>query len=82
MGKHEPFSKGIAPDAWAKARRSDRTGLLQLLGQDEPVEAVASIGVVYGARAQPAGDRIAGGRVDRSRLPGMLVNMVEPALDF
>ena len=71
-GKHEPLGKGLLPDAWAEARRPDSAALLHLQGVSKPIEAVASVGVVDGVRAESTCGQATGDRVGRSRTPAML----------
>ena len=82
QGEHEPFSKGLVPDARTEARRPDRAAFLQLQGEGESVTAAAGVGVVNVARAQPAGDRATGGRVDRNRTSIGLEWWINPASVF
>ena len=71
-GEHESFGEGLLPDARAEARRPDSVALLHLQGASELIEAVASVGVVDGARAESTLWPGHGGRVSWSRMPTRL----------
>ena len=71
-GEHESFGEGLLPDAWAEARRPDSAALLHLQGASELIEAMASVGVVDGARAESTSGQATGGRVGWNRIPAML----------
>ena len=75
-GEHESFGEGFLSDARAEARWPDSAALLHLQGASELIEAVASVGVVDGARAESTCGQATGGRVGWSRTPAMLAGSV------